>query len=302
MSVKKILITGASGMLGQALSERLRPAYELTGISQTGRLQTIPCDLTEDGAASKVLEAVTPDLVIHCAAASNVDACEKDPGTAYRVNALATRFLAQACAPAAIPLVHISTDYVFNGQKPTPYVEEDPTFPINVYGMTKLAAEAFVRCALTDAVIVRTSWLFGRGNPSNFVSVILKRLLAREDLTVLEDQLNAPTSTVDLAAALERIAADALARRACKAKAEIRTYHLCNRGVATRYEMALEMKRILGLESVKISRADAAQIQNRSAVRPARSVMSSARFESDFAVSMRPWPDALADFLKTETK
>lgn len=239
------------------------------------------------------------DLVLNAAAYSDVDGCERDPERAHASNALLARHLAVQCQKRKIPNIYVSTDYVFDGLKKNLYVEKDPVNPVNIYGMTKLEGEANTRAHAWVSAIVRTSWLFGPGNPRNFVNQIVGRLGNEAGVNVLDDQKDSPTYVKDLAVALEKVAQRLfkLAGRPLKGPV-CETYHVCNRGVATRLEMASRIRRTMRVRDKFVKRADPGQVQGRLALRPAFASMSPALYEKTFKTTMRPWQEALAEYLK----
>ena len=173
---RKILVTGSGGMLGGALCRKLSSKYAVFGLDarRGGFSPTELCDITSRTATFEAIEHVSPDLVIHTAAWTDVDGCEADPGRAKKVNINGTENVAQAAAKASATLFYISTDFVFDGLKKTPYTEEDPPSPKSVYARSKLEGEKKVRM-IENYMILRTSWLFG-ANGNNFVDSILGRV------------------------------------------------------------------------------------------------------------------------------
>ena len=293
----RILVTGGSGMLGRALVRRLSAGHRVSAVSKSGGggAAVAACDLT-DARQTARLFVEPPEMVIHTAAYSDVDGCERDPRLAYAANALAVRNLAGECRRLRVPLVHVSTDYVFDGRKASPYETDDPVFPINVYGLTKLHGEHFARTSPVHAV-VRTSWLFGPGNEKNFVNAVLECLRKLGAADVLDDQEDAPTYVEDLSEALERIAVH-LAGEAAAGREAAHTFHVCNRGSATRLAMTRRMNEVLGL-GARVGRAQTGQVAGRAAMRPRYVVMSPRRYEEFFGCAMRPWEESLADYLKS---
>jgi dTDP-4-dehydrorhamnose reductase len=197
----RILVTGREGQVARSLAERAhgRPDLELVFA------QRPDFDLEDDRSIERTVNDVAPDLVISAAAYTAVDKAEEEPERAERINARAPAVLARATAHAAIPLIHLSTDYVFDGKADRPYTEDMPTAPLGVYGRTKLAGEEAVRTENPDHLIVRTSWVyspFGR----NFVKTMLQLAGSRDRLTVVEDQLGNPTSALDIGDGLLTVA------------------------------------------------------------------------------------------------
>jgi len=226
-----------------------------------------------------------PDVVINCAAYTRVDDCETEQEKAFAVNATGVKNIALACRDRGILLVHISTDYVFDGTKQEPYREADETHPRSVYGQSKLAGENFVRTVLTRYVIIRSLWLYGRGG-NNFVATIQKLAQEKKELRVVNDQTGTPTYTRDLAHAI-------------KALIEGNPqgiYHIANQGTCTWYEFA---RRIVELTS---SPANVIPISsdeiNRPAKRPAYSVLDCSRFIQETGMELRHWDAALQEYLQ----
>ena len=225
----RVLITGANGILGRALSERLGGAHTLY---LWGRGEA---DLTDEAQVRAAGKSIAFEAVIHAAAMTNVDGCETEPERAMAANRDATRFVADLAREKGATLVYVSTDYVFDGSKGSPYLEEDPTGPINAYGRTKLAGEKAALASGAPCLIVRTSWLFGPGG-KNFVDTIATKLGRGEHLDVVDDQRGSPTYARDLAYAIEL-----LLRRGA-----LGTVHATNSGHTTWHGFAVEIARYLG--------------------------------------------------------
>ena len=303
MDQKRILVTGAGGMLGRILltGEWSKKNSLVVGLAREkhGDLGVLACDLSVEAQVKKIFSDQSFDLVVHTAAYSDVDGCERDPRRAHESNALASRYLAQACGQKNIPLIYVSTDYVFDGFKKSSYAESDRTCPVNIYGMTKLEGEYHTRKYSRISAIVRTSWLFGPGNPSNFVNHVLTRLKNEPAVAVLDDQEDSPTYVRDLAGALQEIGARLLdLKKKHPKKMVCETYHVCNSGTATRLEMARWMKKYLGLETVRVERADTKNIAGRLAVRPPHPVLSTALYRKVFKAPLRSWKESLRDYLE----
>lgn len=295
-----VLVTGGTGMLGAVLVKRLSKKFPVTAVARHPHDASVAaCDLTRSADVEKLFGAARFAGVIHTAAYSDVDGCEADPATAHAANALATRYLASACGRLRVPFVYVSTDYVFNGLKTVPYTEDDRSCPINVYGMTKLSGESYTRALAPVSAVVRTSWLFGPGNPKSFVNAIAARLKKDGAADVLDDQTDSPTSVEDLSDALERVLSS-LIESEKKGERRQETFHVCNAGETTRREMTVKIAEGLGLKNARIGRIDASRIPQRLALRPRYAVMSARRYESAFGVKLRSWQDALGDFLKAE--
>lgn len=197
----KLLLTGAGGQLGHALVEAAEGAEPLALVA----LDRAALDVTDAAAVSRAVAVHAPDAVVNAAAYTAVDRAEAEPERAFAVNRDGAAHLAGACAEAGVPLLHVSTDYVFDGAKGTPYTEDDAPNPLGVYGASKWAGEEAVRARLERHVIIRSAWVFGvRGH--NFVRTILRLAGERETLRVVADQRGGPTAAADLASALLRIA------------------------------------------------------------------------------------------------
>ncbi len=290
----KVLVTGGSGMLGRELLRLLKKnGRSAIGVSRSGRSADLTCELSDSKTVSNLFAAQKPRVVINTAAYSDVDGCERDPELAHRSNAVAVKNLAEACSASGAVFVHVSTDYVFDGRKRSPYVEEDATGPVNVYGLTKLTGEVYAAACKTPSATVRTSWLFGPDNPKNFVNAIVERLKREDVVAVLDDQQDSPTSVRDLSEALLRIAEKLLKSGA----AGHTVYHVCNAGGTTRYDMATKIRDILGLKKVRVERAERKQIAGRLAIRPAYAVMSTRRYEKELSCKLRGWEESLREYL-----
>ena len=191
----KILITGSNGMLGFDLKEVLSDKHEL--ILTTSKT----LDITDKNHTLEFILSQKPDIVINSAAYTDVDGCEENKQHAYDVNAEGVRNLALACKQSGSVLVHISTDYVFNGKNDRPWVEDDKTGPISVYGKTKLEGEQAIKEILDEYFIIRTAWLYGV-NGRNFPKTMLELAKNHSEITVVYDEVGSPTYTLDLARAI----------------------------------------------------------------------------------------------------
>jgi dTDP-4-dehydrorhamnose reductase len=194
----KILITGAKGMLAHDLIPLLKEKHEV--IARTRE----ELDITARDRAYRSIHELSPDIVINCAAYTQVDKAEAEREKAFRVNGIGVQNLALACRVREVPLCHISTDYVFDGEKGSAYSPFDNTRPINVYGESKLAGEKYIQWLMNKFYIIRTSWLYGKGG-SNFISTILKLSKERQEIKVVQDQKGSPTSTVSLSNAIRTL-------------------------------------------------------------------------------------------------
>jgi dTDP-4-dehydrorhamnose reductase len=274
----RILITGANGILGRALSSRLASGHCLF---LWGRDEA---DLTDEARVRSAAQGIEFDAVVHAAAMTDVDRCESEPDLAMAANRDATRFVAALARERGATLVHVSTDYVFNGTKGSPYLEEDPTAPMNSYGRSKLAGEEAARGSGAPCLVVRTSWLFGPGG-RNFVDTIAGKLGRGEALQVVDDQHGSPTYAPDLAYAIE-----ILLRRGAHG-----TVHVTNSGETTWYALAVEIARYLG-SAATITPVPSSEFP-RPAPRPAYSVLSGDRYRALSGEPLRAWPEALHHYL-----
>ena len=271
----RVLVTGASGMLGQAVM----PALAAAGHAALG-LDLPELDVTRLESMQRAVQGFRPDWVFHLAALARVDDCEIRRDEAFLVNCLGMRHAAFAAAGAGAALLALSTDYVFDGTATSPYRESDAANPQSVYGASKWAGEQAVREVHPRHVIVRTSWLFGPGG-GNFVDTILARARAGERLRVVDDQRGSPTFTRDLAQGLLRLVTAGASG----------TYHCTNSGDCTWYELAAHAVARAGL-GVPLERTDTASFP-RPAKRPAYSVLGNTSFEQVTGWRMPAWPDAV---------
>jgi dTDP-4-dehydrorhamnose reductase len=277
----RILVTGGRGLLGTALARRLAPRHELHALGSN------ELDVTDESAVLRAVGQVRPDRVVHLAAMTDVDGCERDPARALRVNGDGTRNVALACREGGTPLLHVSTDYVFDGGKDGPWTESDPVNPLSAYGRSKLAAEEHVRATAPHWTIVRAQSLYGTGKKS-FPDAILARARSGEPLRVVTDQRVSPTWVEDLAAGIAALLA-------CGGQG---VYHVANGGSCTWYECARATLDLAGLAGTPIAPTTAAALA-RPAPRPANSAFDCARFERETGEALRPWRAALAAYLAT---
>ena len=283
MSAGALLVTGATGMLGRDL---MRVARRV-GMDATG-LARAELDVTDTAAIEATLARLRPRVVVNCAAWTDVDGAEDHAQQARAVNADGAANLARAASAAGAPLVHISTDYVFDGNAPRdeagarrPYLESDPTSPRSVYGQTKLAGEQAVLAASPRHTVVRSSWLFGTGG-ANFADTMIRLAGEREAVQVVTDQVGCPTWTGHLAPALLGL----LEREATG------LVHLAGSGHVSWHDFAVEIFRQAELDC-RVEPASSAQLARR-APRPAWSALAS---ERDDVLAMPDWRDGLAGYL-----
>lgn len=283
---RAFLITGAGGMLGTALSRVLaQRGAVFEALSHSELDITDPAAVADafDRFASTLAADIASAVVINAAAYTNVERAEERATDAYAVNERGARLVAEAAAEAGLGLVHVSTDFVFDGEADRAYVESDAPNPLSVYGASKLAGERAVAVAHPRPLIVRTSWVFGPGN-ANFPAKILELARTRDTLQVVTDEVGSPTYTLDLAQALLGMV---------DAKAE-GLYHMAGAGSCTRFELARATLEAAGLdrELVPVT-ADAFPTKAR---RPRNSVLDCSAAAA-LGVTMRPWEEALSDFV-----
>ena len=272
----KVLVSGSGGQLGLELAALLpRRGNEVVSFSK-GEL-----DVADFGAVRLALEEHAPDVVVNAAAYTNVDGCESEADLAYRVNALGPRNLAQICEELGCDLLHVSTNYVFDGESGRAYEIFDTPNPISVYGRTKLAGEEYVRQLTNRWYVVRSAGVYGRGH--NFVRTMLRLGAQRDVLKVKDDESISPTYAADLAQGILGVIED---RR-------YGLYHLTNSGSCSWYEFAKEIISLAGVE-VEVVPVPSSEYPL-PAARPANGVLSALGSQK-----LRPWREALEDYLRRE--
>ncbi|MEW6350215.1 MAG: dTDP-4-dehydrorhamnose reductase [Thermodesulfobacteriota bacterium] len=275
------MIVGAKGMLGTDLVARLR---ELG--FETVALDMEEIDITRLDSVRDAICRFRPGLVVNAAALTDVDRCESTPDTAFSVNGLGPGNLAEACRDTRAFLVHLSTDYVFNGTKSEPYREDDPMDPLGVYGKSKAQGEVLIRKALPgDHLIVRTQWLYGE-HGKNFVETILRLARQRDTLSVVNDQWGSPTHTVDLCEGLIGLIHAGAGG----------TFHLTNSGVTSWHGFARTIIESAGIRGVTVAAVSTEEF-GRPAPRPAYSALDNSRFVETVGTPLPPWEEALALYL-----
>jgi dTDP-4-dehydrorhamnose reductase len=276
----RIYITGSKGQLGRALMRRLAH-YDLLGVD-------LPeVDLTDLGAARSSIAAFKPDIIIHAAAYTDVDGAARNPDLAYCVNALGTRNVAVASEAIGAALLAISTNEVFDGTKSEPYLEFDPTNPINPYAKSKLAAETFVRDLTSRFYIVRTAWLYGPGG-NNFIKKVITRAADTGRLQVVTDEVSSPTYAEDLITAFEQLITTGA----------YGIYHFTNDGACSRFELAQKILEISGRAHIPIEPIllkDYVRPSTPPPYAPLRNFCG-----AQLGITLRPWAEALADYLQHE--
>ena len=273
----RYFITGARGQLGATLVDML-PEDSVFAID-------LPeYDVTDMEAVKQAFDGQTVDVVIHCAAYTDVDGCARNPEMANLVNAIGTRNIAHICAEYGAAMVLLSTNEVFDGRKPYSYTEQDIPGPINPYGESKLAAERYTLDILERYYIVRTSWMYAAGG-ANFVHTILDLASQGEDISVVTDELGAPTCAQDLASAIIELVD----------RAPYGVYHLVNSGHVSRYGFARHVLNLSGYSSLPMKPILLEEYQRESC--PPRNGILSNWSASGYGITLRPWQAALGDFL-----
>ena len=277
----KILVTGVNGQLGYDVVKELKKrSYEPIGVDKK------EMDLQSDIEIKSCIEKVKPQVIIHCGAYTAVDMAEDNEELCNRINYIATKEIAKYAKALDIPMIYISTDYVFDGSKniDSEYTEEDKTNPINIYGKSKLYGEDFVRNILDKYYIVRISWVFGK-NGNNFIKSILRLANEREELRIVNDQIGSPTYTKDLSVLLcDMIETDRYG-----------IYHATNEGYCTWYEFAKEILRLSNID-IKLNPISTKDYKTK-AKRPMNSKMSKDKLAKNGFKKLRHWKDALKDYI-----
>ena len=291
-----IWLTGAQGMLGS----------EVAAVLEQNGFPYIATDLEYDLAdrerlrdfGSTALPLDTENWIINCAAYTNVDLAETEEDLAFKANASGVKNLSHIATEREAGLVHISTDYVFDGTADIPYDTQVPVSPINVYGVTKAQGESFIREFVDRHIIIRTAWLYGR-HGKNFVSTMLRLMAERDSVRVVDDQIGAPTSASDLARAICKILGKLMESKRDNLYG---TYHFTNSGSTTWYDVAREIQNRaarLGLISGEcIIQPVSTEDYPTAAKRPQYSILDGSTTSKAFGISRRRWQDALQDFLE----
>src|SRR5690349_6778495 len=281
----QIIIVGAKGRLGAALAREYQRDFEVNAFNRR------KLDLSKLDQLRSTLSGTEFDLLINCAALTNVDYCESHRDEAFLINAQAPRLLAEICADKSAKLVHISTDYVFDGKQNTSYIEKDPPVPLSVYAESKLAGEQEVLAVSPMNLVVRLSWVFGPDKPS-FIDQIIQRARENETVTAVADKFSSPSYTIDVANWL-RLAMDNGAQG---------ILHLANTGACSWQEWAqyaIDVCRDVGipLKADRVEKLSLTNMKNFVARRPVYTVLSTAKFTALTGVQPRHWREAIAEYI-----
>ncbi|WP_444939905.1 dTDP-4-dehydrorhamnose reductase [Microbulbifer sp. ZKSA004] len=283
MATKKILITGKDGQLGRELQNQCPVEFEIIALSRS------ELDISNGIIVQSVLQKIRPDIVINTAAYTAVDRAEQEQDIAYAINSKGAENLAKTCKDLSIRLIQVSTDFVFDGKKSTPYQTEDKVSPLGVYGASKAEAEAVIQKLLPDAVIVRTAWVYAT-HGSNFLNTMLRLMSERDELNVVADQVGTPTWTGTLARVLYSLSM----------KEKIKgIFHCTDLGVASWYDFAVaifdegKLHGLLPAEKKLTINAITTDDYPTPADRPAYSVLDKSRLLNELDIELNSWRESL---------
>jgi len=287
--MKKILVIGAKGMLGKDLVPVLRSSSE-SGSPLEWEVfgwDIDEIDIRVEKETVERIENLKPQIVINVAAYTDVDGCESEREKAFAINAEGMRHVALGASRCGAKVVYLSTDYVFDGKKREPYLEDDPPAPLNVYGSSKLKGELYVQELSRNGLIIRTQWLYGK-HGKNFVFTLLRLAGEKDVLSIVDDQVGSPTYTMDLSRAISNlIQKDARG-----------VFHVVNRNICSWYDFSqaiLELSEFSGVKVLPIS----SDKLGRPAPRPSYSALDTGKLMKETGITLRPWKEALKEFLST---
>jgi dTDP-4-dehydrorhamnose reductase len=272
----RIVITGHKGQLGRSLWNLLKDGNHLMGIDIPER------DITDPGIVDLIAE-FRPHFILHPAAYTNVDGCEENPNLAYKVNVIGTWHVALAAQRTGAPMLYVSTNEVFPGDRELPYFEWDEPHPINAYARSKLGGECVVQALLSKFYIVRTAWVFAPGG-NNFVTKIMGAAKKFGALKVVDDEFGSPTYAPDLAEAIVKLVKTDM----------YGIYHFTNSGACSRYEYALEILKLAGLDHIPVTPIPSSEWK-RLSTPPKHSILANVAGAS-LGITLRPWQEALAEY------
>ena len=288
---KKIAIAGAGGRLGAALAREYGRAHNVIGFTRQ------QLDFADSATLHETLGLAGFDVLINCAAQTNVDRCETHPDEAFSLNAEAPGLLAEICEGKGAKLVHISTDYVFDGAKTEPYTEDDPANPISVYGESKRAGEQRVLAVSDRHLVARVSWVFGPDRPS-FIDWAIQRAREDERVEAVADKFSAPSYTIDLAGMLQRLITN---------EAAVGLVHVANSGRCSWQEYAqwaVDCCRAEGIpvRAGTVGKISLADMKNFIARRPVHTTLSTAKYTGLTGETPRHWREAVADYVRDHVR
>ena len=285
--MKRILVIGAKGMLGRdlvkVLYSTLRTDKHLDWEILEWDIEEI--DIREEKTTVTKIENFHPEIVINVAGYTDVDGCESNEEMAFAVNAEGMKHVALGALKCRAKVVYISTDYIFDGKKKEPYLEDDSSNPLSVYGRSKWKGEQYVQELVEDALIIRTQWLYGRYG-KNFVTSILGQAKEKKVLSIVNDQIGSPTYSVDLSEAISVLL-----------KYDARgVFHIANSDLCTWYTFGQAVLKLSGMERVKVIPISSKEL-GRPATRPPYSVLNCQKLRQVTGMMLRPWSEALKDFV-----
>ncbi len=288
----KVIVLGANGRLGSALVRhwKTRPDTEVIGVTRSLVDLSDPVK-AEEGLASIAFGA--GDVVVNCAAATDVDGCERDRDGARRINAESPGRIARLCAARGARLVHIGTDYVFDGALDRPYTEEDEAHPLSHYGITKLEGDREVLAAAPGHAVVRVSWVFGPDKPS-FVDAIVRRALTSPEAAAVHDKTSSPSYTEDMALWLAEF---------LKPSVPGGIYHLCNGGTCSwrdygEYALECAQRQVIPVLTTRVAPLKLSDMNAFIATRPPKTPLDTSKFTRVTGITPRPWREAVEDYFK----
>jgi len=286
---KRVLVTGACGMLGRAFMRQLSETYAVTGLDLKKDNNAVIIDITDKRNIIREIKKIKPDVVIHTAAYTNVDGCEENKKDVFNINVTGTQNVALGCNEVNSLLVYISTDFVFDGEKSAPYTEKDTPNPISVYGKSKLEGERCIGEILNKFTIVRSSWIFGKYG-ANFVDAILQKAEKEKEIKVVAGQVGSPTYVEDLAGAIIKLMECIIDRPTGG------IYHITNSGSTSWDNYAREILRYSDISNVKINSITANELA-RPAKRPKMSMLDNSLYQATTGNGMRNYREALKEYI-----
>lgn len=280
--MNRLLVIGAKGMLGRDLVPELLssfPGDEVLG------WDIDEIDLRKERETVGAIERIRPAVVINTAGYTDVDGCETNEKEAFAVNSDGMKHIATGARRCGARAIYLSTDYVFDGRKNEPYLEEDPPHPINAYGRSKWKGEQYTLELAGNGLVIRTQWLYGRFG-KNFVTSVLRQAKEKKILTIVNDQIGSPTYTVDLSMAMIQL----IQKKASG------IFHVTNRDLCSWFDFGRMILKLSGMEEVEVLPISSVEL-NRKAARPLYSALSTQRFKEETGNELQSWSEALGDFL-----